>query len=193
VAQLDELAEKIRPEIEGAESERIRIETFLTSIHDTLGFRVTLNDWSLGDHFLHTVIERRTGLPLNIAILYALLGHRLGLSIQVIGSPIRAMAFTCADGEDLYLDPHHNGSFRLLTRTGAEWFLIRQGLVGVDYDRFLPRLSVTRVIQRNVRNIVNFCDDVNNMEMKSLFQDLIGALSRQRMANELLAHQDATE
>ncbi len=188
---LDKLAETIRPELDGSKSERDRLEAFLEGIHGTLCFRVSSNDWTLGDHFLHTVIERRRGLPLNLAIVYALLGHRLNLTIRIIGSPMRAMALARVEDDWLYLNPQEN--WRILTRSDAEQFLVRQGLVGVNYDRFLPVLSVTRTLQRNVRNLVNYCDDARDTELKALFQDLIGALSRLRMTTESVATQDAAE
>lgn len=188
---LAELADMLRLALDQVDDERQKLELFLTGVHSQLSFSVTSRNWSFDDHFLHTVVERRRGLPLSIAVIYSVLGQRVGIDFSIVGAPMRTLALTRVNGEVIYVSPYDGG--QLWDRRTAERSLVRQGLVGVDFNRFLPELTTRQVIQRGVRNVVNYCDDIGQVEMKTLFQELNGALNRMGSSDDALKQADATE
>jgi regulator of sirC expression with transglutaminase-like and TPR domain len=62
--------------------------------------------------FLNEVLDRRTGIPISLAVLYLELAHRTGLGIAGVNFPghflLRATAASA--GDDLIIDPFHGGA-----------------------------------------------------------------------------------
>lgn len=89
------------------------INTFNEFVYEEEGFRgnrTTYDDPR--NSFLNEVIDRRTGIPLTLAIVYLELARRAGLSITGVNFPghflLRSMPGTL--GEELIIDPFHGGA-----------------------------------------------------------------------------------
>jgi len=99
-ARLDELARRCpTPTFEG-----LRAYLF-----DTLGFRG--NDRDYGDpenSFLDSVLERRLGIPISLAVVVMEVGRRIGVPAHGVGMPGH---FLVMDGsrEGVWCDPFHGG------------------------------------------------------------------------------------
>jgi regulator of sirC expression with transglutaminase-like and TPR domain len=64
--------------------------------------------------FLNDVLERRTGIPISLALLYIEIGRRLGLPLVGVGLPGHFLV-GCMDRFDVFVDVFFRG--KLMTRT----------------------------------------------------------------------------
>jgi regulator of sirC expression with transglutaminase-like and TPR domain len=79
--------------------------------------------------FLNDVIERRTGIPITLSIVYMEVARRLGLSLVGISFPGHFMVKCVTDQGVIVLDPYNNGTSlsenelreRLAQVTSADW------------------------------------------------------------------------
>lgn len=79
-----------------------------------LGFHGNTEDYyDPRNSFLNDVIERRTGIPITLSLLYIEVGRRSGLPLAGIGMPGHFLV-GCADQYDLFVDAFEGG--KLLTR-----------------------------------------------------------------------------
>ncbi len=103
--------------------------------------------------FLNEVLDRRTGIPISLAVVYLEVGRRAGLRLEGVNFPghflLRAPAV--AGSEELILDPFHGGA--LLSEVDCRQ-LLRQHLG--DEAAFDPTLLATATRQQIVvRMLVN--------------------------------------
>jgi len=59
--------------------------------------------------FLNDVLDRRTGIPITLSVVYMELGRRLGLTIRGIGLPGHFIVEWKGDREQLFIDPFNRG------------------------------------------------------------------------------------
>jgi regulator of sirC expression with transglutaminase-like and TPR domain len=78
---------------------------------DHLGFRGNQDDYhDPRNSFLNEVIDRRTGIPITLALLYVELGRRMGLDLTGLSFPGHFLV-RYQDGEQLsFIDPFHHGA-----------------------------------------------------------------------------------
>ena len=76
-----------------------------------LGFRGNQDDYyDPKNSFMNEVIERRTGIPISLAVLYIDLGRRLGLDLAGLSFPGHFLVRYQSEGELLFIDPFHQGA-----------------------------------------------------------------------------------
>ncbi len=183
--QLDAFAETARAAMAEGLRGRERIEAFLRVIHDELGFAGdTENFEAYANNFLPSVIKRRRGIPITLVLLYILVGRRIGLRIDAVGAPFRALAFYADGGYETYIDAFGGG--RLQTYHDCVSHLKSRGMNIPDSRQYLRRLSPREVVERMVRNLVIFCDQsgrpIEGREFKRLERALVKNRDRDRLA-----------
>lgn len=179
VARLDGFAEDVRPRLEALEPGRELLETFLSYVHDELGFGGDTDDfYAFENNFLHLVVERRRGIPITLTAVYLLLGRRLGLDIEVVGAPYRALASYSAPEYSTYIDAFAGGE--LCTRRECLDFLRRHGFVAGNGDRFLRVLTDSEILERMTQNIIRFCDGHGRDAEGRSFRRFARTLTEQR-------------
>lgn len=178
-ARLDDYAEDLRPRLEAQDPGRTQIETFLAYIHDDLGFAGDTDDfYAFENNFLHMVDERRRGIPITLICVYVLLGRRLGIDIDVVGAPYRALAGYTAGDFSTYIDAFAGGD--LCTREECLDFLKRHGFVAGNSDKFLRVLSDSEILERMTQNIIRFCDGNGRDEEGRSFRRFARTLTENR-------------
>lgn len=137
--------------------ERLRGESFVREYHrfvyDHLGLRGNTTDYyNPLNSCLNEVIERRTGIPITMAVLYQELARRIGKEVRGVSFPghflaeIRDGVFRC------YIDVFHRG--RLMTK--EDCFRMGRELTGIDYaDRpeLLEPVDSRRILIRMLSNL----------------------------------------
>lgn len=116
--QLDTWAGEIGRQV-GLEAPGDRFLDVLTGyLTVTLGFTGNQRSYyDVQNSCLNRVIERRTGLPITLSLLYIEIGRRLGRDIHGIGLPGHFLAGYRDSQMSAYIDPFHGGE--LLDRRGA--------------------------------------------------------------------------
>ncbi len=174
--QLDSMAEEAAPHMANIPEGRERIEAFLNFIHEEMGFRGDTEDFhAFVNNFINTVIDRRRGMPITLILIYMLVGKRLGLKIDAIGSPYRALAFYRDQSFETYVDAFGGG--RMWTHHDCVSYLKQSGFKNPDTKQFLRRLSTREIAERMTRNLINFCNNAGRstegLELRRLAQALV--------------------
>ena len=76
-----------------------------------LGFRGNQDDYyDPKNSFMNEVIERRTGIPISLSVLYIEVGQRLGLDLAGLSFPGHFLVRYQSGDELLFIDPFHQGA-----------------------------------------------------------------------------------
>jgi regulator of sirC expression with transglutaminase-like and TPR domain len=79
-------------------------------LFEELGFRGNQDDYhNPANSYLDQVLERRTGLPITLAVIYIEFGRLLGLPIHGVALPGHFIVRYAAPEGDLFIDPFHGG------------------------------------------------------------------------------------
>ncbi len=112
-ATLDRLAEQIADDVRPSDPPDRLAEALARAIGGTLAFRGSADTFGGPEgSYLDRVLERRTGLPILLAIVWMLLGRRLGVPIVGIGYPGHFLACLDLPGARIYVDPFAGGEPR---------------------------------------------------------------------------------
>ena len=102
--------------------------------------------------YLNQVIERKTGIPISLSVLYRAVAHRLGLEMEGVNLPAHFMLRVDRGDETIFVDPFHAGA--LLDRQGCERRVAE--LIGrpvVLSDREIAPCGLDLVVTRMLRNL----------------------------------------
>ncbi|MDP2312548.1 MAG: transglutaminase-like domain-containing protein [Pseudomonadota bacterium] len=110
---LDRLAEQVADDVHPGSPPDELVAALARTIGGRLGFRGTPDVFNGPEgSFLDKVVERRTGLPILLAVVWILLGKRLGVPIVGIGYPGHFLVGLELPGARLYVDPFAGGEPR---------------------------------------------------------------------------------
>ena len=105
--------------------------------------------------YLNCVMDRRTGNPINLCLVYMMLARRLRLPVAGIGLPGHFVCRYQSSAVELYFDPFNHG--RLLTKADCVQYLVHSafGLRGhfSVRDDYLAPVSPRRVLLRICGNL----------------------------------------
>ena len=102
--------------------------------------------------FLHRVIERKTGIPITLSVLYIEVAQRVGLSISGVGFPGHFLVKTSIDDHEVVIDPFNGGEIKSpndLDRMLREMY---GGKVGLRREYLAP-VSKKHILQRMLANL----------------------------------------
>jgi regulator of sirC expression with transglutaminase-like and TPR domain len=105
--------------------------------------------------FLNDVIERRTGIPISLSVLYMEIGKRMKAPIYGVGLPSHFLVKYHDARRRIYIDPFHEG--RVLNRQGCRNLVKR--LVGRPVE--LTDLHFAAVENRSI--ILRMCNNLRDI------------------------------
>lgn len=107
LARLDALAEAARGSVLSAWSDAARVEALNRFLFEQEGFAGNQEAYEdPRNSLLSEVLERRTGLPITLSLVYLEVGWRLGLPVEGIGFPGHFLV-RWRGKEDFVVDPFH--------------------------------------------------------------------------------------
>jgi regulator of sirC expression with transglutaminase-like and TPR domain len=141
-----EVGERLQP---GSEPQEL-----LSNLNDYLfgELKFTGNDENYYDpqnSYLNRVVDRRTGNPINLCIIYMLLARRLRLPIAGIGLPGHFICRYQSIAAELFIDPFNRGKF--LTKADCIQYLTR-GNYSLR-DDYLAPVTPRRLLLRVCGNL----------------------------------------
>lgn len=174
-ALLDQFAAEIREQLDAEAEPRQQLEIINAHFFGRLGFNGDRNNYLDPDNsYLNRVLDRRTGNPINLCLVYMLLARRLHLPITGIGMPGHFICRYQTSSESVYVDVFHGG--KLLTKTHCVQYLIR-GNFGVR-DEFLAPVSPRRLLHRICSNLQQIYLDLKQPDEAVRLQRYAVALGR---------------
>ena len=124
--------------------------------------------------YLNSVIDRRTGNPISLCMVYLFLSRRLHLPVTGIGMPGHFLCrFQCSTDE-LYIDAFNRG--KLLTRTDCVKYLVQTNY-GFQ-DGLLSPATPRRILLRMCSNLHQIYLHLKLAEETARLQRYIVALAK---------------
>ena len=149
--QLDEMAQEVRDRIGPRASGEETVKTLNRYLFTERGFKGnTKNYYEVENSYINCVIDRRTGIPISLSVVYLLIGKRLHLPVYGIGMPGHFLVKYESDRYKIFVDCFNGGA--LLTEKNCQRFLTEAGY-GFD-EKYLQRSSVRAIISRMLKNLL---------------------------------------
>jgi regulator of sirC expression with transglutaminase-like and TPR domain len=154
-------------------------EQALNAINDylfgELGFTGNEEDYNDPENsYLNRVLDRRTGNPINLSLVYLMVARRLRLPVAGIGLPGHFVCRYQSSAAEIYIDAFNRG--KLLTKADCVRYLL-QGNYSVR-DDYLAPVSPRRILLRICSNLHQIYLHLNKPEDATRFQRYLVALAR---------------
>jgi regulator of sirC expression with transglutaminase-like and TPR domain len=108
--RLDELGSQARSGIPPGASPERRMGRLNSFLFHEVGFSGNRTDYSdPKNSFLNEVLDRRTGIPITLSVVYLEVGRRCGLNVDGIGFPGHFLCKVSLGEHELVVDPFHRG------------------------------------------------------------------------------------
>ena len=175
-AVLDEFAEELRGRLNFEAEPRAQLAVINQYLFTELGFRG--NEESYFDpknSYLNQVLDRRTGNPISLCLIYLLLARRLKMPISGIGLPGHFICRYQSSVDSVYIDAFDRG--RLLTKADCVQYLIHSAF-GL-HEQFLTPVPPRRWLMRMCGNLHQSYLHLEQESDATRMQGYIMALSRQ--------------
>ena len=157
-ATLDDFAAQIRPGIEAVHGVE-QAKVLAKFMFDHLGF--------IGNHetyydpansYLNQVIDRRSGIPISLSVIYLLLARRLNLPVVGVNMPAHFVVKYANGDDEVFLDIFNGGV--PFTREAAMRSLTKVGIApNLHYFR---AATTPEILLRMVRNLVLIARDAGD-------------------------------
>ena len=116
--------------------------------------------------FLNEVIERKTGIPITLSVLYMEVARRVGLALDGVGFPGHFLVKCVGDGEEIVIDPFDGGEIKSRADIDKMLFNLYGGKVAFHSDLLAP--STKRdILKRMLANLKAIYINENDL-VKSL-------------------------
>lgn len=107
---LDRIAKRAAPDVEAAPNGIARARAISDHLFDRLGFVGNADDYyDPKNSFLCEVIDRRTGIPISLSVLYLEIARRVGVLAQGVNFPGHFLVRVAIEDAWLFLDPYSRG------------------------------------------------------------------------------------
>jgi regulator of sirC expression with transglutaminase-like and TPR domain len=144
-------------------------------LFDVLGFRGNdQNHYDPENSYLNRVMDRRTGNPINLCLVYLLLARRLRLPVSGIGLPGHFICRFQSTSEEYFIDVFNGG--KLWTKANCIQYLLH-GKYKLQGDYLTP-ITPRRMLMRICGNLHQIYHDLELTEETTRFQRYLIALAR---------------
>jgi len=149
--RIDLLAERTSAQLQPDAADRPleAIESINYQLFEIEGFRGNREDYyDPRNSFLNEVLDRKTGIPITLSVLYMEVGRRIGLKIEGVGMPGHFIVKCRHNGVEIFIDAFGRGEIlleegceRKLTQLhGKDFQFNRSHLDAVNHSQILTRM-----------------------------------------------------
>jgi regulator of sirC expression with transglutaminase-like and TPR domain len=176
---LDEMAQEVRDRIGPRASGEETVKTLNRYLFIEQGFKGnTKNYYEAENSYVNRVIDRRTGIPISLSVVYLLIGKRLRLPVRGIGMPGHFLVKYESDRYRIFVDCFNGGA--LLTEKNCQRFLTEAGY-GFD-EKYLQESPVRAILSRMTKNLLAIyakLDDPLKKSRLTKFMEILGCDNRE--------------
>jgi regulator of sirC expression with transglutaminase-like and TPR domain len=153
LARIDLLAAEVAGRL-GPEADIYRSIAALNYVLFTqYGFHGNRDDYfNPKNSFLNEVIERKTGIPITLSVLYMEVAQRVGLRLDGVGFPGHFLVKCVGDGEEIVIDPFNSGEIISREDIDKMLFDLYGGKVMFHND-FLASSTKKDILKRMLANL----------------------------------------
>jgi regulator of sirC expression with transglutaminase-like and TPR domain len=171
MGEIEALALRLRARLkdDGVEERVIALNEFL---YEELGFWGNTDDYyDPRNSYLNEVIDRKTGIPITLAVVYMALGRRIGLPLEGVSFPGHFLVRLRLRGGMIILDPFAGGAPQSeealrsrLQRVIPEGATADVSVAELPLDQFLEPASNRQIVARVLRNLKGIYRDTDKPE-----------------------------
>jgi regulator of sirC expression with transglutaminase-like and TPR domain len=151
--RLDTMAETIKHQLGLELDPRCIVITINTYLFDHQGFRGNQSDYyDPRNSFLNDVLDRKTGIPITLSVLYLDIGRQVGLPMVGVGMPGHFIVQYTAQTESFWIDPFYGGVVLTVEDCAARLQQI-YGRALAWRDAYLQPVSDRDILRRILHNL----------------------------------------
>lgn len=174
-ALLDGYGRELRERLDFVREPEGIVATINQYLFEELGYRGNAeNYYDPSNSYLNQVVDRRTGNPINLCLVYLLLARRLRLPVVGIGLPGHFICRYQTSAAELYFDPFNRG--QILTKADCVDYLTR-GSFGMR-DEYLAPVRSRRLLLRVCANLHQIYQRIEMASEVMRLQRYLVALAR---------------
>jgi regulator of sirC expression with transglutaminase-like and TPR domain len=172
LGEIERLAARLRGRLPAAEDAEARIAALNEFLFAELGYSGNADHYyDPRNSYLNEVLDRRTGIPLTLSVLYMELGRRAGLALEGVSFPGHFLVRLQLPGALLVLDPFAEGEPQSAAELRARLRrVIPQGATGpvpleeLPLEQFLEPAGKRQILARLLRNLKGIYRESNQPE-----------------------------
>jgi regulator of sirC expression with transglutaminase-like and TPR domain len=165
VGEIDRFAKRLRTRLAVDAAIEDRVIALNEFLFDDLGFSGNTDDYyDPRNSYLNEVIDRRTGIPITLAVLYMEIGRRIELPFEGVSFPGHFLVRLPLRGGTLVLDPFSGGVpqseselrerlKRVIPREAVDGPTGGVPVAELPLDQFLEPASNRQILARVLRNL----------------------------------------
>ena len=150
IQQINRIGMSLKESINDVKNPTYLISMLNEHLFENLGFRGDDEDYyNPKNNFLNEVIDKKSGLPITISILYVEIGKFIGLDLKIVGFPGHVLV---KYNEEMILDPFNDGM--LLDVDDLQEILDENFDGGLEFQpNYLDEIEPEQVLVRMARNL----------------------------------------
>lgn len=172
IGEIERMATRVRARLAPTAAGEDRVVALNQLLYEELGYWGNTQDYyDPRNSYLNEVIDRRTGMPITMSILYMELGRRIGLPVEGVSFPGHFLVRVRLRGGMLVLDPFSGGAPQsedeLRSRVKR---VIPDGVADdlpaseLPLDQFLEPATNRQILARVLRNLKGIYRKANKPE-----------------------------
>ncbi len=152
IEKINEMGNSLKIKIGEVKNPTYLISVLNEYLFDELGFHGAEEDYYDPENsFLNVVLDKKTGVPITLSILYSEVAKHIGLDLRIVGFPGHVIV---KYKKEMILDPFYRG--RLLTIEDLEKILNRNFEEDVEFvPEYLNEATTEQLLTRLLRNLKN--------------------------------------
>ena len=152
IEKINEMGNSLKIKIGEVKNPTYLISILNEYLFDELGFHGAEEDYyDPVNSFLNVVLDKKTGIPITLSILYSEVAKHIGLDLRIVGFPGHVIV---KYKKEMILDPFYRG--RLLTIEDLEKILNRNFGEDVEFvPEYLNEATTEQLLTRLLRNLKN--------------------------------------
>ena len=171
--RLDQFGDLVREEARDGETPPEIITSLNTVLFERLGFRGNReNYYDPRNSYLNEVIDRRTGIPITLTVVYIDVARRIGFPIKGVGLPFHFIAKHQSSSGDLFIDPFHAG--RSLSSAGCEEMIREMSGGKLELQSsHLEAVTTSQILTRMLSNLLGIYSASDHRRALSVIDRLL--------------------
>lgn len=152
IKKIDEIGKSLKLDLNESKNPTYLISMLNEHLFSRFGFKGDEEDYyNPKNNFLNEVIDKKSGIPITLSIIYSQVAKYIGVELEIVGFPSHVVV---KYHEEMILDPFNGG--RLLSVDDLQEILDRNFGGQVKFSsEFLNEIEDEKILVRIVRNLRN--------------------------------------